>query len=55
MDSDSTMFLHFLLVRATELSASVEGPPATTSEPYRTEAPPDSCYSLACLHLGLPG
>jgi quercetin dioxygenase-like cupin family protein len=39
MDNDSAMFLHFLLVRATELSASVEGPPATTSELYRTEAP----------------
>jgi quercetin dioxygenase-like cupin family protein len=39
MEGDSAMFLHFLLVRAAELSASVEGPPATTSELYRTGAP----------------
>jgi quercetin dioxygenase-like cupin family protein len=37
-EGESVVFLHFLLVRAAELSASVEGPPATVSELYQTAA-----------------
>jgi quercetin dioxygenase-like cupin family protein len=39
-EGEPVVFLHFLLVRADELNASVEGPPATVTELYRTAAIP---------------